>query len=275
MTDKQIIIDGVDVSGCECYSEHREGYCGWHIPCEGDICLYKLKWALQQLKRKEQECEELKDELRKNFEEKETLHLIIDRLLEASGYDTNTANAEDFEDVYENMRYKQQQLKRKEQECEELKEEQAEIKKYLGISHKTILKRLEELTEFRDRDRDEIYNSKQENKKLKEQLTILDDEAVVVEITVEQFEEYKKLKAENETLFKAIGEVNRINKRLETENEELKDRNNFTEEYIKIIENINNGLEQKLKKIKDITEKHNCDLDNGYVFLNIIKIIEE
>ena len=58
MTDKQIIIDGVDVSGCECYSEHREGYCGWHIPCEGDICPYKLKWALQQLKRKEQECEE-------------------------------------------------------------------------------------------------------------------------------------------------------------------------------------------------------------------------
>ena len=57
MTDKQIIVDGVDVSGCECYSEHREGYCGWHIPCEGDICPYKLKWALQQLKRKEQECE--------------------------------------------------------------------------------------------------------------------------------------------------------------------------------------------------------------------------
>lgn len=61
MTDKQIIIDGVDVSGCECYSEHREGYCGWHIPCEGDTCLYKLKWALQQLKHKEQENEELKE----------------------------------------------------------------------------------------------------------------------------------------------------------------------------------------------------------------------
>ena len=54
-----------------------------------------------------------------------------------------------------------QQLKA---ENEKLKEEQAEIKKYLGISHKTILKRLEELTEFRDRDRDEIYNS---NKKIR------------------------------------------------------------------------------------------------------------
>lgn len=62
MTNKQVIIDGCDVSGCECYSEHREGYCGWHTPCEGDICPYKLKWALQQLKRKEQECEELKED---------------------------------------------------------------------------------------------------------------------------------------------------------------------------------------------------------------------
>ena len=40
------------------------------------------------------------------------LHLIIDRLLEASGYDTNTASAEDFEDVYENMRYEKQQLEK-------------------------------------------------------------------------------------------------------------------------------------------------------------------
>lgn len=57
---KQIIVDNVDVSGCECYSVHREGYCGWFTPCEGDSCQYKLEWALEQLKRKEQECEELK-----------------------------------------------------------------------------------------------------------------------------------------------------------------------------------------------------------------------
>ena len=64
----------------------------------------------KELEEKEQECEELKKELHKNFKEKDTLHLIIDRLLEASGYDTNTASAEDFEDVYEHMRYEQQQL---------------------------------------------------------------------------------------------------------------------------------------------------------------------
>ena len=38
---------------------------------------------------------------------------------------------------------------RKEQECEILKEEKAEIKKYLGISSKTILERLVELQERR------------------------------------------------------------------------------------------------------------------------------
>ena len=62
----------------------------------------------------------------------------------------------------------QTQLKAKEQECERLKEEQEEVKKYLGISHKTILERLEELTEFRDRDRDEIWQLNQTLAEIKE-----------------------------------------------------------------------------------------------------------
>lgn len=61
MDKEPIMIDGVDVSVCEAYSKHREGYCGWYTPCEGDSCSYKLDWALDQLKRKEQECEELKE----------------------------------------------------------------------------------------------------------------------------------------------------------------------------------------------------------------------
>ncbi|MBQ9149839.1 hypothetical protein IJX73_02800 [bacterium] len=40
----------------------------------------------------------------------------------------------------------------------------------------------------------EYMRKKQECKELQEQQIILDDEAVVVEITVEQFEEYKKLR---------------------------------------------------------------------------------
>ena len=67
MTDKQIIIDGVDVSGCcqymsrymEDYDIDTLDYCRYHFkPCKDvDVkyCYYK------QLKRKEQECEELQN----------------------------------------------------------------------------------------------------------------------------------------------------------------------------------------------------------------------
>lgn len=59
MTDKQIIIDGVDVSGCSCYVSTGECvnenvYPDYCKVCSN--CTYKLE---QQLKRKEQECEEL------------------------------------------------------------------------------------------------------------------------------------------------------------------------------------------------------------------------
>ena len=62
-------------------------------------------------------------------------------------------------EIYLNCYFKQ--LKRKEQECEKLKKEQAEIKKYLGISSKTIMERLEELQEFRDIDKDKLYQAEQ------------------------------------------------------------------------------------------------------------------
>lgn len=66
MTDKQIIIDGVDVSGCDasqfnfdgCFYECKiKGFYNncFYIDCEDNPnCYYK------QLKRKEQECKELK-----------------------------------------------------------------------------------------------------------------------------------------------------------------------------------------------------------------------
>ena len=71
-------------------------------------------------------------------------------------------------------------LKIKEQEYEKLKAEQTEIKKYLGISHKTILERLEELTEFRDRDSDEILQLQQQLDQLKKRLRYYEcDEAII------------------------------------------------------------------------------------------------
>ena len=67
MTDKQIIIDGVDVAKCRCFtSEWDFNNCG-HI-CKGTKCKYKRLWYKKQLQAKEQECEELKTEVKKQKE---------------------------------------------------------------------------------------------------------------------------------------------------------------------------------------------------------------
>ena len=56
MTDKQLIIDGVDVSGCEHFNDSGNYNCRGCRRCnDNPNCYYK------QLKRKEQECEELKN----------------------------------------------------------------------------------------------------------------------------------------------------------------------------------------------------------------------
>ena len=64
MTDKKIIIDGVDVSKCGYFNNIDKSYCeeccsefGCAICNDRPNCYYK------QLKRKEQECEELKREI--------------------------------------------------------------------------------------------------------------------------------------------------------------------------------------------------------------------
>ena len=77
MTDKQIIINGVNVSGCPYFTfnkiEPNESICisEQSVMCiKNKDCLYK-KWQ-----RKEQECEELKEEkqgLIKDWEEKKNL----------------------------------------------------------------------------------------------------------------------------------------------------------------------------------------------------------
>lgn len=66
MTDKEIIIDGVDVSECYGYVHNAKGYdCGetyskfhYRYCEENPNCYYK------QLKLKEQECEELKEKVK-------------------------------------------------------------------------------------------------------------------------------------------------------------------------------------------------------------------
>ena len=103
MTDEQIIIDGVDVSGCEhlmqgivpfgCMEDRKTCSC-----MNNPNCLYK------QLKRKEQECEKAKQ------------------------------NAQDTYDLWqaliESFNILQDEKIKLEQECERLKEENKEIRKY-------------------------------------------------------------------------------------------------------------------------------------------------
>ena len=72
MTDKkQIIIDGVDVSGCK-YYKHNDENSGWssciskdeeHIHAVNPLCCEKEDCLFKQLARKTQECEELKKDL--------------------------------------------------------------------------------------------------------------------------------------------------------------------------------------------------------------------
>ena len=66
MTDKQIIIDGVDVSGCSEISLKQDGlHTCWEYKELNGIsnCKDKPNCLYKQLKRKEQECEELKKEI--------------------------------------------------------------------------------------------------------------------------------------------------------------------------------------------------------------------
>lgn len=84
MTDKQIIIDGIDVSGCyqymprymEDYDIDTLDYCRYYFkPCKDvDVkyCYYK------QLKRKEQECEELKKRLESFQKDYSKLYQVVE-----------------------------------------------------------------------------------------------------------------------------------------------------------------------------------------------------
>lgn len=58
MNNEQIIIDGIDVSGCEHFDDSGNYNCRGCRWCKDNPNCHYKKW-----KRKEQECEELKDKL--------------------------------------------------------------------------------------------------------------------------------------------------------------------------------------------------------------------
>lgn len=88
MTNKQIIIDGVDVGWCKNYNEANSKDCETLYICtENPNCYYK------QLKRKEQECDELKGYLNQ-IRDEELSHLDI----EWDEYETS-ARQEDYSNI--------------------------------------------------------------------------------------------------------------------------------------------------------------------------------
>ena len=186
---EQIMIDGVDVSGCLFYQSNFEEdydvkikhFCSnWHNSCEStnnSNCYYKqLARVNEELQLAEQlingilktlnleaydyradqneiltEIRAFKQECEQEDKEIKGLHLIIDRLLEASGYNKHISSAEDFEDVYKDMGYKLGLIDELKQECEALKSESFTRESLITLQEKDIdhyRKALEEIEEF-------------------------------------------------------------------------------------------------------------------------------
>lgn len=145
MTDKQIIID-----------DQKETIHRLQQECtEKTDTIIALG---EQLKAKEQECEELKEE---------ALHSdygIMKNNLEGA----ITYLEKENKDLSKIIDCKNETVLSLKQQLDQLKAEKEEIKKYLGISSKTIMERLEELQEFRDNDKYKLYLAEQTLTEIKE-----------------------------------------------------------------------------------------------------------
>lgn len=93
MTDKEeIIIDGIDVSGCE---HHRKCILPDNIGCKIDdfLCCDKPNCDYKQLARKTQECESLKEdcaELEQECEELKEENKVLQKLVSELEYSVQT-----------------------------------------------------------------------------------------------------------------------------------------------------------------------------------------
>ena len=68
MADKQIIIDDIDVSGCDFYIDSKNLEFNCKQTPQSYFCKNQPNCYYKQLKRKEQECDELKKEIKKQKE---------------------------------------------------------------------------------------------------------------------------------------------------------------------------------------------------------------
>ena len=172
MTNKTI-IDGIDVSKCE-FAEMFDGKCICNCIMATD-CKRTPKRVINTCCKENQFCD---------FKELAKAKDKIDYMEEDIKIVENARNDLELEVKCKEQEYErlkrdyfkqnkwlqerkqenddlQNKLQAKEQECEKLIKEKSEIKKYLGISDKTIIQRLEELQEFKDELKISEYNYKQ------------------------------------------------------------------------------------------------------------------
>lgn len=90
------------------------------IIIDDTFCPFDEDIAREIFKKMDNRIQRLEQENKNLYEEKNCLHKIIDRLLENAGYSKDIASAEDFEDVYEDMQIKRNELIELEQENKDL-----------------------------------------------------------------------------------------------------------------------------------------------------------
>ena len=176
MTDKQIIIDCVDVSGCPYYID-SDGSCSSHdcecIKCVHNACFYK------DLKAKEQECQQAMD----NY-----VQLDLQRVKEYN----------ELVDLY----------KAKEQECEELKKklDTLSVTRYKLLDDLWVAEEnLKDYIEHFNKASDKLDQLKTENEKLEQYLAEIKDIASKVLLNTHDLEQFKDADA----LFGALLEIHK------------------------------------------------------------------
>lgn len=141
----KVIINDVDVSECRyLYDRYPEGQivkcCSLYDNDSSEFndetvhfCSSHRNCYYKQLVKKTDECKQ-KDKYKQECEQK---HEIIEELIR------------ERQELQKQLRHQLDMNIAMNKECEELKTEKEVIKKYLGISDKSIMQRLEELTEYK------------------------------------------------------------------------------------------------------------------------------
>ena len=139
MTDKeQIIINGVNVSGCKCYNKNIKTDCLLY-PLQPDACKNNPNCYFKQLARKTQECEELKIKLI----QKDEVNTFFNTPIE--GWDNDPCKICESKNNYEQLKEDYAEL---EQECEKYEKRAVcfkDVNKQLGYKYLTIKQECENL----------------------------------------------------------------------------------------------------------------------------------